>query len=181
MRITATACKDAFVVDLEPHEDERGFFARSFSREEFAAAGMIPHIEQMNVSYSRRAGTLRGMHYQVAPALESKFIRCTRGGIVDQIVDVRPDSPTYLQHVSVELTVDNHRALYVPPMFAHGHQTLVDDSEITYAVSGAHTPGAERGLRYDDPVLGLSWPLPVTVISAKDASWPLMEQGGPPQ
>ncbi len=179
--LTETALPGALVVDLEPHEDERGFFARSFSREEFAAAGLRPVVEQMNVSYSRRAGTLRGMHYQVAPALESKFIRCTAGGILDIIVDVRQHSPTYLQHLAVELSAANRRALYVPTMFAHGHQTLADDSEITYAVSAPHDPAAERGLRYDDPALGLSWPLPVTVISAKDASWPLVEQGGVPQ
>lgn len=176
MIFTETNLPGAFVVDLDLHEDDRGFFARSFCREEFVAAGLRPTIEQMNVSYTRRAGTLRGMHYQVAPALESKLIRCTAGAILDVIVDMRTDSSTYLQHFAVELTPANHRAIYVPPLFAHGHQTLVDDSEITYAVSEAYTVGAERGLRYDDPALGLSWPLPVSVISQKDAAWPLFAE-----
>lgn len=173
---TETKLGGAFVVDIEPRADERGFFARSFCREEFVSAGLSPTIEQMNVSRTRRAGTVRGMHYQVAPALESKLIRCTAGGIVDIIVDMRGDSPTYLQHFAIELTADNHRAIYVPPMFAHGHQTLVDDSEITYAVNEAYTAGAERGLRHDDPALALPWPLPLSVISDKDASWALLSE-----
>jgi dTDP-4-dehydrorhamnose 3,5-epimerase len=116
------------------------------------------------------------MHLQVAPAPEAKLVRCTRGAIVDIIVDLRDDSPTRLQHVSVELTADNHRALYVPPYFAHGYQTLTDDTEVSYQVNQAYTPGTERGLRYDDPALGLSWPVPVTVISEKDRGWPLLSE-----
>jgi dTDP-4-dehydrorhamnose 3,5-epimerase len=115
------------------------------------------------------------MHYQLAWAPETKLVRCTRGAIVDIVVDMREDSPTYLQHIEVELSADNRRALYVPAMFAHGYQTLVDGTEVTYQVSGAYTPEAERGRRYDDPVLGLDWPMPISVISAKDASWPLLE------
>ena len=178
MKFLPTALAGATIIDLERREDERGFFARTFCREEFAAAGLEPAVEQCNVSYNRRAGTVRGMHFQVDPAPEAKLVRCVRGAIVDIIVDVRPDSATYLEHIAVELTADNRRALYVPPMFAHGFQTLVDDSEVTYQVSAAYTPGTERGLRFDDPALGLRWPLPVSVISAKDQAWSLLEPAG---
>ena len=174
MRYTPTGLDGCVVVELELREDDRGFFARTFDREEFLAAGLEPVVEQCNLSFNHRAGTLRGMHYQVAPATEAKLVRCTAGAIVDVIVDVRPDSPTYLQHFSIELTADNRRALYVPPMFAHGYQALTDGAEVSYQVSEAYTPGTERGLRHDDPALGLSWPLPVSVVSAKDAAWPLM-------
>jgi len=171
---TETGLAGAVVVDLERKADDRGFFARTFCREEFAAAGLEPLVEQCNLSYNHRAGTLRGMHFQVAPATEAKLVRCTAGAIVDIIVDVRSGSPTYLRSFSVELTAENRRALYVPPMFAHGYQTLVDGAEVTYQVSEAYTPGTERGLRHDDPRLGLAWPLPVTVLSDKDAAWPLL-------
>lgn len=178
MRITGTAIPGVTVLELELREDERGFFARTFCREEFLAAGLEPLVEQCNLSFNHRAGTLRGMHYQVHPAPEAKLVRCTRGAIVDQVVDMREGSPTYLRSVSVELTADNRRALYVPPLFAHGYQTLADDTEVTYQVSAAYTPGTERGLRYDDPALGLTWPLPVTAVSPKDAQWPLLELAG---
>jgi len=174
VNITTTPLSGAAVLDLELKQDDRGFFARTFDRKEFADAGLEPLVEQCNLSFNHRAGTLRGMHYQVAPATEAKLVRCTSGAIVDIIVDVRPDSPTYLRHFAVELTADNRRALYVPPMFAHGYQALTDGAEVSYQVSEAYTPGTERGLRHDDPALGLTWPLPVSVISAKDASWPLM-------
>ncbi len=174
MIFTETGLAGAVVVDLERKADDRGFFARTFCREEFAAAGLEPLVEQCNLSYNHRAGTLRGMHFQVAPATEAKLVRCTAGAIVDIIVDVRSGSPTYLRSFSVELTAENRRALYVPPMFAHGYQTLVDGAEVTYQVSEAYTPGTERGLRHDDPRLGLAWPLPVTVLSDKDAAWPLL-------
>ena len=174
MIITTAPLAGVAVIDLERKEDDRGFFARTFDREQFAEAGLEPLVEQCNLSYNSHAGTLRGMHYQVAPATEAKLVRCTAGAIVDTVVDVRPDSPTYLQHFSVELTADNRRSLYVPPMFAHGYQTLVDGAEVSYQVSEAYTPGTERGLRHDDPALGLSWPLPVTTISGKDAAWPLL-------
>lgn len=174
MIITTTPLSGVAVIDLERREDERGFFARTFDRKEFADAGLEPLVEQCNLSFNHTAGTLRGMHYQVAPATEAKLVRCTAGAIVDVIVDVRPDSPTYLQHYAIELTADNRRALYVPPMFAHGYQALTDGAEVSYQVSEAYTPGTERGLRYDDPALGLSWPLPVSKISPKDAAWPLM-------
>ncbi len=175
MIITGTHIAGVVIVELERREDDRGFFARSFDRAEFEAAGLNPAVEQCNLSFNHRAGTLRGMHYQLDWAPEVKLVRCTRGAIVDQIVDMRPDSATYLQHVSVELTDSNRKALYVPAMFAHGYQTLVDDTEVTYQVTGAYTPAAERGQRFDDPALDLSWPLPVSVISGKDANWALLE------
>lgn len=175
MIITRTHIPDVVVIDLELRSDERGFFARTFDAEQFAAAGLNPAVEQCNASFNHRAGTLRGMHYQLAHAPEVKLIRCVRGAIVDQIVDMRPESPTYLQHVSVELTAENRRALYVPAMFAHGYQTLVDDTEVTYQVTGRYTPEAERGQRWDDPALGLDWPLEVSTISAKDAGWALLQ------
>ncbi len=175
MKFTTTAIPGVAIVDLELRGDDRGFFARYFCREEFIAAGLEPAVEQCNVSFNHKAGTLRGMHYQVEPAPEAKLVRCTRGAIVDIIVDMREGSPTRLQHVAVELTADNRRALYVPPFFAHGYQTLTDDAEVIYQVSGAYQPGTERGLRYDDPALALTWPVPVAVISDKDRTWPLME------
>lgn len=174
MIFTPTGLAGAVVVELETRQDERGWFARSFCRTEFAAAGLEPLVEQCNVSFNHRAGTVRGMHFQVAPATEAKLVRCTSGAILDQVVDVREGSSTYLQSFAVELTAANRKALYVPPMFAHGYQALTDGAEVTYQVSEAYTPGTERGLRHDDPALGLAWPLPVSVISEKDASWPLL-------
>jgi dTDP-4-dehydrorhamnose 3,5-epimerase len=176
VKFTTTDIPGVAIVDLELRSDDRGFFARTFCREEFVAAGLEPLVEQCNMSFNHKAGTLRGMHMQVAPAPEAKLVRCTRGAIVDIIVDMRDDSPTRLQHVSVELTADNRRALYVPPYFAHGYQTLEDDTEVVYQVSGAYVPGTEVGLRYDDPALGLTWPVPVAVISEKDTAWPLLSQ-----
>lgn len=174
MIITRTPIEGVAIIDLDYRRDDRGFFARTFCREEFLAAGLEPLVEQCNQSFNHKAGTLRGMHMQVAPHPETKLVRCVAGAIVDIIVDMRPDSPTRFQHVSVELSAANRRALYVPPYFAHGYQTLTDNAEVTYMVSGAYTPAAERGLRHDDPALGLEWPVPVTVISEKDASWPLL-------
>lgn len=176
MIITKTPIEGVAIIDLELRSDDRGFFARSFCRDEFLAAGLEPLVEQGNQSLNHEAGTLRGMHTQVAPHPETKLVRCIRGAIVDIIVDMRPDSLTRFQHVKVELTADNRRALYVPPYFAHGYQTLVDDTEVTYLVSGSYAPQAERGLRWNDPGLGLEWPVPVSRISAKDASWPLLAE-----
>ena len=175
MIITRTHIPDVSIIDLELREDDRGFFARTFDRAEFEAAGLNPAVEQCNASFNHHAGTLRGMHYQLAWAPEVKLVRCVRGAVVDKVVDMRPESPTYLQHVSVELTAENRRALYVPAMFAHGYQTLVDGTEVVYQVTGKYSPDAERGQRHDDPALGLDWPLPVSTISAKDAAWPLLE------
>ncbi|GAA5436594.1 dTDP-4-dehydrorhamnose 3,5-epimerase [Deinococcus aquaticus] len=174
MNLTETALSGAFIIDLTVMTDERGGFARTFDRDTFAAHGLNPGAVQANLSFNHRAGTLRGLHYQLPPAAETKLVRCTRGAILDVIVDLRPQSPTYLQHVAVELTADNRRALFVPEQFAHGYQALTDGAEVTYQVSAAYTPGSERGLRHDDPALGITWPLPVTVISSKDAAWPLL-------
>ena len=175
MIITKTHIADVAIIDLELREDDRGFFARTFDVAEFEAAGLNPAVEQCNASFNHKAGTLRGMHYQLAYAPEVKLVRCIRGAIVDKIVDMRPDSETYLQHVSVELTAENRRALYVPAMFAHGYQTLVDGTEVTYQVTGKYTPDAERGQRWNDPALKLDWPLEVSTISSKDANWALLE------
>jgi dTDP-4-dehydrorhamnose 3,5-epimerase len=168
---TETELGGAYVIDLERREDDRGYFARAFCQNEFAEHGLQPVIAQANVAYNRVAGTLRGMHFQYPPAAETKVVRCTRGAIVDTIVDLRPESPTYLRSVSVRLDVENGRSLYVPERFAHGYQTLVDDTETSYFVGEFYTPEAEGGLSPHDPRLGLSWPLPVASISEKDARW----------
>ncbi|MGS0685717.1 dTDP-4-dehydrorhamnose 3,5-epimerase [Nakamurella sp. GG22] len=178
MRFTTTAIEGVAIIDLEERSDDRGFFARSFCQDEFVDNGLLPIVAQCNISFNFAAGTLRGMHYQLPPATEAKLVRCISGAIVDQIVDLRPESPTYLRHVSVELSARNRRSLYVPPMFGHGYQTLVDGAEVMYQVSERYTPGQERGLRYNDPALGLEWPLPVSAISEKDDSWPLIESVG---
>ena len=178
MIFTTTPIEGVAIIDLEPRSDDRGFFARSFCSDEFSEHGLLPMVEQCNISYNYKAGTMRGMHYQLSPATEAKLVRCIAGAIVDKIVDLRPDSPTYLQHVSVELSAANRRSFYVPPMFGHGYQTLTDDAEVLYQVSEKYTPGMERGLRHDDPALGLDWPLPVSVITEKDATWPLLELAG---
>lgn len=176
MKIIPTDIDGVAIVELERREDDRGFFARTYDRQEFLDAGLEPAVEQCNLSYNHKAGTLRGMHLQVSPHPETKLVRCVRGALVDIIVDLRPDSPTRLQHVAVELTADNRRALFVPAYFAHGFQTLVDDTEAIYQVSGAYAPHAERGLRHDDPDLALPWPVETTVISDKDRSWPLLSE-----
>jgi dTDP-4-dehydrorhamnose 3,5-epimerase len=168
---TETELAGAFIIDLERRGDERGYFARAFCQDEFAEHGLKAVIAQANVAYNRVAGTLRGMHFQYPPAAETKIVRCTRGAIVDVIVDLRPASPTYLLHVAVQLDEDNGRALYVPECFAHGYQTLVDDTETSYFVGEFYTPEAEGGLSPHDPRLGLEWPLPVTAISEKDGNW----------
>ncbi len=181
LRFTPTSIDGSFLVDLEPLGDDRGFFARAFCRREFIEQGVDPVVadslgKQCNISTNQRAGTLRGMHYQTEPAVEPKLVRCTKGAIYDAIIDMRPDSPTYLEHYGVELTEDNRTALYVPGLCAHGYQALTDDTEIFYMVGEFYTPGHEQGLRYDDPAFGIEWPLEATEISAKDRSWPLFER-----
>lgn len=171
MIFTETKLKGAFILDVELRTDDRGGFARTFCAQEFEAHGLKPTVAQCNLSFNHKAGTLRGMHYQLSPAAETKLVRCTKGAIYDVIIDLRPDSPTYLQHFGVELTADDRRALYVPELFAHGYQALTDDAEVVYQVGEFYTPGYERGLRYDDPAFNIQWPLPVTVISEKDAAW----------
>jgi dTDP-4-dehydrorhamnose 3,5-epimerase len=176
MIFVATRLPGAFIIDLERREDTRGFFARAFCARELEAHGLALPIVQANVAFSNRRGTIRGLHYQAAPAVETKLVRCTQGAVLDVIVDLRPDSPTWLQHLSVELTAANRRGLLVPPLFAHGYQTLTDDAEVTYLVSEYFTPESERGVRYDDPAIGIRWPLPVAAISEKDAAWPLVDR-----
>lgn len=172
MKFTASTLPGAYVLDLEKREDERGFFARSFCEREFADQGLTPQMVQTNVSYNTKRGTLRGLHFQAAPHEEAKLVRCTRGAIYDVIVDLRPSSATYRAWYGVELTARNYRMLLVPEGFAHGFITLEDDTEVVYQVSQFYTPGAEGGLRYDDPAIGITWPEPVRIISDKDASWP---------
>ena len=176
MIFTETKLKGAFIIDLDRKTDERGFFARAFCQNEFRDHGLKPVIAQANVASNAKKGTLRGMHFQYPPAAESKLVRCTRGAILDIIVDLRPESPTYLEHISVELNEDNMTALYVPERFAHGYQVLRDNTDTSYQVGEFYTPNTEGGLRHDDPWLGLRWPLPVSVMSAKDQAFrPLRE------
>jgi dTDP-4-dehydrorhamnose 3,5-epimerase len=175
---TETKLRGAFIVDMERRADERGFFARTFCQQEFAAHGLESVIAQSSVAWNLRAATLRGLHFQYPPAAETKLVRCTRGAVLDVIVDLRPESPTYLQSVAVELTEDNFRALYVPERFAHGYQCLADRTETSYQMSEFHAPGLEGGLLYSDPDLGLDWPLPVKEISARDRAWPLLRDAG---
>ncbi|NMG18597.1 dTDP-4-dehydrorhamnose 3,5-epimerase [Brasilonema bromeliae] len=175
MIFVETELKDAYIIELEQKQDHRGFFARTFCAQEFEAHGLKPTVAQCNLSFNYKKGTLRGMHYQTLPAAETKLVRCTQGAIYDVIIDMRPESPTYLQYIGVELTAENHRALYVPEMFAHGYQTLTDSAEVAYQVGEFYTAGYERGLRYDDPFFNIQWPLEVTDISEKDKNWPLMK------
>jgi dTDP-4-dehydrorhamnose 3,5-epimerase len=179
MIFAETTLRGAFIIDVERREDSRGFFARAFCQREFTDRGLKPLIAQANIAFNNRKGTLRGMHFQYPPAPETKLVRATRGAILDIIVDLRPESPTYLDHVAVELTADNHRALYVPERFAHGYQVLADWTETSYQVGEFYTPDAEGGLLYSDPRLGLKWPLPVAEISPKDAAWKVLSEAEP--
>jgi dTDP-4-dehydrorhamnose 3,5-epimerase len=173
---TETKLKGAFIIDLERRNDERGFFARAFCQNEFREHGLKPIIAQANIASNLKKGTLRGMHFQYPPAAETKLVRCTRGAILDIIVDLRPESRTYLEHIAVELNEDNMTSLYVPERFAHGYQALRDGTDTSYQVGEFYAPAAEGGLRHDDPQLGLQWPLPVSVISPKDLAFrPLRE------
>jgi len=176
MIFTETKLKGAFVIDIERREDSRGFFARAFCQREFEAHGLKQVIAQSNLAFNHVKGTLRGMHFQFPPAAETKLVRCTRGAILDIIVDLRPESLTYLQHTAVELSADNSRALYVPERFAHGYQVLQDKTETSYQVGEFYTPGSEGGLLYSDSRLGLLWPLPVTLISEKDQTWKRLDE-----
>ncbi|MCK8465074.1 dTDP-4-dehydrorhamnose 3,5-epimerase [Aliiroseovarius sp. S1339] len=174
MKFKETPLKGAFVIDLEEIADDRGHFARAFCAEEFEAHGLKPSIAQINLSFNEKKGTIRGLHYQEAPAAEAKFLRCISGAIYDVIVDLRPDSPTYRQHFGIELSAENRTAIYVPEMFAHGYLALTDGAQAYYSASEFYTPGVEGGLRYDDPALAIDWPIPVTIVSEKDAQWPLI-------
>src|SRR3984893_9781862 len=171
-----TKLTGAFIINLERREDSRGYFARAFCQKEFEAHGLQSAIVQANVAHNIKMGTMRGMHFQFPPAAETKLVRCTRGAILDIIVDLRPESGTYLQHIAVELNEENQRALYVPQRFAHGYQVLRDDTDTSYQVGEFYTPSAESGLLHNDPRLKLSWPLPVSVISEKDLKFAPLEQ-----
>ncbi len=168
MKFVETELPGAWQVDLEPHRDERGFFARSFCRDEFAARGLSPVVAQCNVSWNARAGTLRGMHYQLAPSAEAKLVRCTAGAIWDAIVDLRPDSPTFRRWTARELSAEDRGALYVPEGFAHGFLTLRDETEVFYQMSASYAPARARGFRWDDPAIGIAWPAAPAVISEAD-------------
>ncbi|RUR33465.1 dTDP-4-dehydrorhamnose 3,5-epimerase [Vreelandella andesensis] len=171
-----TNLQDARLIELEPRGDERGFFARTMCRFEFERHGLQGDFVQQNTSYSAQRGTLRGLHFQRQPHSEAKLVRCLKGAIVDVIVDIRKDSKTYLQHQLFELSDANRHELYVPPGFAHSFQTLTDDVEVSYLVSAAYHPEAESGLRYNDELLAIDWPIPPTVVSEKDANWPLISE-----
>ncbi len=175
MKFHPTNLQDAWLIELEPYGDARGTFARTMCTDDFGARGLVTSFVQQNMSTSSERGTIRGMHMQLPPHAEVKLIRCTRGAICDVIIDMRRDSPTFLAHQAFELTAENKLQLYAPAGFAHGFQSLVDDIELTYLVSAPYTPQSERGIRYDDPMIGIAWPLAVSVISTKDAEWPLLE------
>jgi dTDP-4-dehydrorhamnose 3,5-epimerase len=169
---TETRLKGAFVLELEKREDDRGFFARSWCRKEFEAHNLNSSIVQCNVSFNRRKGTLRGMHYQAAPFAEAKLVRCTTGALYDVIIDLRPDSATYKQHVGEVLSAANYKMLYVPEGFAHGFQTLEDNTEIFYQMSQFYSPDHARGVRYNDPAFDIEWMLDEPVIADRDRNYP---------
>lgn len=174
MRLSPTPIDGVVVIEAVSHVDERGSFSRLYCRETFAAAGLLPHVEQTNLSVNHRAGTLRGLHLQRAPHAEAKLVRCIRGALFDVVVDLRAGSATYLQWVGIELDADAGRAVHVPEGCAHGFQTLADDTMAIYDVSAVYRPDHEEGLHPLDPRLGIDWPRPVTVMSDKDRSWPLL-------
>ena len=172
MIFVPTCLPGAFIVETERHFDERGFFARTWCRREFGAAGLNTDLAQCNVSFNRRRGTLRGMHWQAAPHGEAKLIRCVRGAIWDAIIDMRPGSATYTRHFAVELTADSGRALYVPEGMAHGFITLEDECEVAYQMSEFYEPAAARGVRWNDPAFGITWPLADPILHPRDAAYP---------
>jgi len=173
MKFSKTSLADVYVIDLEKREDERGFFARAWCQKEFADQGLDSNFVQANLSFNNTKGTLRGMHYQVAPYEETKLIRCIRGAIYDLIIDLRPQSPTYKQSFGVELTPENRKMFCVPKGFAHGYLTLQDNTEVLYQVSEFYTPGSEKGIRWNDPAFNLKWPqMANLILSEKDQNWP---------
>lgn len=172
MIFTETKLRDAFIIDLEPIPDERGFFALSWSQKEFAAHGLESRLVECNISFNSKKGTLRGMHYQQSPHGQVKVVRCTTGAIFDVVIDLRPDSQTFKQWVAVELSAANHQALYVPKDFAHGFQTLTDDSEVLYQMSAPFVAGSGRGVRWNDPAFDIAWPDDIRIINSRDAQYP---------
>jgi len=172
MEFTELGLAGAHIIDLERHEDHRGFNARTWSEDEFARRGLTSRIVQSNVIFNHERGTLRGFHFQRPPVAEAKLFRITRGAVFDVVVDLRPESPTYMDWEGVELRAGEHRLLYVPERFGQGFLTLEDATEVTYQVTAPYTPDAGEGIRYDDPALGIDWPAEIRVISEKDQSWP---------
>lgn len=176
MIIRPTSLPGAVTIDVEPREDERGFFARTFCEQEFEAAGLPTRFHQSNTSFNCLAGTLRGLHFQLPPATEAKLVRCTAGAIFDVIVDLRPDAPTFRHWHGENLSAANRRALFVPAGFAHGFITLTDASEVFYMMHGVPDERLARGLRFDDPALGIHWPRPPAVMSERDRNWPAFDR-----
>ncbi len=176
MIFTETKLKGAFIIDVKKIEDERGFFGRAWCKKEFEAHGLSSDAVQANVSYNKEKGTIRGMHYQVAPYAESKTVRCTSGAIYDVIIDIRPESATYKQWIGVELTGDSFRMLYVPEGFAHGFITLEEHTSVHYMVTAYYTPGAEAGIRFDDQAFNIAWPIAPKVVSEKDRAHPAFQE-----
>jgi dTDP-4-dehydrorhamnose 3,5-epimerase len=171
MIFTETKLKGAFIIEPEKLEDDRGFFARTFCQEELKTHGLNPHLVQCSISFNKRKGTLRGMHYQVAPHEETKLVRCTMGAIYDVIIDLRPSSLTFKQWVGVELSAENHRMLYVPERFAHGFQTLANNTEVFYQMSEYYYQESSRGVRWNDPTFGIKWPYNDWIISTRDRQY----------
>jgi dTDP-4-dehydrorhamnose 3,5-epimerase len=172
MIFTELELKGAFLIEVKKIQDDRGFFGRAWCQKEFEEHGLNGNVKQINTSLTLKKGTIRGMHYQVDPYQETKFIRCTRGRIYDVIIDLRPDSPTFMKWVGNELSADNYKMVYVPGNFAHGFVALEDQSEVYYPVTEFYTPGAERGIRFNDRAFNIQWPIPIEVVSEKDASHP---------
>jgi dTDP-4-dehydrorhamnose 3,5-epimerase len=172
VKYTPTSIAGVTIIDIEATRDHRGFVSQAFSAQEFTKFGLIADLVQTTICFNYTRGTVRGLHRQAPPYAQAKLVRCTRGAIADVAVDVRPESPTFGKHVMVELTADNHRALFIPPYVAHGFQTLQDETEVSCQVSGAQVPADEEGFRFNEPEFGIKWPVPVTVISEQDASWP---------
>jgi dTDP-4-dehydrorhamnose 3,5-epimerase len=177
MRFTESALAGAYLIDLEPHVDERGFFARSFCEREFSAHGLPDRFPQCNLSRNRKRGTLRGMHFEAPPSTESKLVRCVSGAIYDAIVDLRPGSRTHMQWCAVELSAENGRALFIPAGFAHGFLTLADDTDVFYHMGDFFRPGSARGARWNEPRFGIAWPKDPSVIAERDANYPDFDPG----
>lgn len=171
MIFTETKLKGAYIIELKPMADERGFFARSWCQQEFEAHGLNPNLVQCNISFNKKKGILRGMHYQVAPHEEAKLVRCTKGAIYDVIIDLRPDSSTIKQWIAVELTAENYKMLYIPEGIAHGFQSLADNTEVFYQMSAFYYPECARGVRWDDPAFKIEWPENERIISEKDLQY----------
>jgi dTDP-4-dehydrorhamnose 3,5-epimerase len=167
-----TKLDGAYIIDLDRHEDERGFFARTWCHQEFRKHGLNADIAQTSISFNKQAGTLRGMHFQIEPYEETKLVRCTRGALYDVIIDLRAKSPTFRQWISIELSAGNYRTLYIPAGFAHGFITLEDNTEATYLISDPYVPDSASGIRWDDPAFNVKWPRAIEVVSGKDLEWP---------